>query len=1295
MLCESHSKQPVTIASSEKPSETMIQSTRIEQPNAELLAFLSVVALTCTGVAQAGSADRLMVRVPKALHSPFGRSLDDPVWQGAAWVSNLAKLRDATAIDPGTAGALLYDSDALYVAFRCPGKSLPSAVTSRDGPVWSDESVEVFLVPEGADLTGTESYHFLVNTANTQTDTKGYSLKWNAQWESKVDRGTDGWTCWLAIPFKSLGVQTPQDGDMWKLNLCRSVKGRGSFSWSPIIAGDLHRPWDFGRLTFGGDCAGSGIGEIRVQGHVVVTARGPADGTVEWQLQALKLGRPAGQPRSERMRMDASGLAEVTIDAVTPGTHDVSVAVHDADGQVLNADRKTICVHAPLELTARTYPTVGVAEVLMQIHSLERDGLPRKLRLRWQSERRGTQERVVALEGELPAEALVDLGATPPGRYEVEAQVQDEVGAALLDWQGAFEQPDKPEWAGTDAGKQTGVLKPWTALRVRGRTIEPWGRVYQFRESLFPESVSNTSGELLATPISLRMRTGGRHLIFRPDGRLSAARLLDGGAKAELEGVWRAGHWVLRGKTCVEIDGMIRVDWSLESLEGAEPCSVLLEVSLHRNKVKAWGRSARWLVAEKISDRVRQMAFHPYVWLGDEEGGLAWFTESDEHWCSSARGRAIEIVPDGERVTLRLHLQDKPALWSGPRSFTMGFVATPVKPWPDDLYTNRQVLGGLTWGMNRVAIEPDTAVSYPLRDRLRGDEGTLELWLAPKFDMAEYAAGGVPWHGYFNHPLLEWTYPDGLTCKIHYYVVNKGLVAVGRPAKGNPRFWLPASRLTWRPLEWHHLAWTWGANGMRLFVDGKAVARHHHKGLPQQVGDAQLKVGGLNSPFLLDAIRISDCIRTELQGTARPTADEHTLLLDLFDGAPSGTVHERARSVASPLGHALDCQPDVPCLLDKYRRLGVKCMQFFEHWTPHQGAATSPYEKELRRLVKACHERDIKVLVYLGFELANVPEYWPWIQEAKADPNAPPKWYAPRKQQTHLVSYAGPHGDYVLHHAARLKREVGIDGVYLDGSAHARASTNLKIGCGYRDEAGRLRPTYPVFATRQFVRRLNALFAQDGGLVVVHNMGHDIYSVSFATNFVYGENLCPSLHKWEKPTDLLTLDQFPLWYQGRNVGVPGILLVHHVYRNPDWCRRWSALSLLHGVTLHVGAGLPHLPQYDRTSAKVLAQRQALVGFGVDRSEWWPYWRISEAGVTCVPTAVRASGWRREDGAWLLVVSNLSTSAHAAEIQFGTGAAPPKARATDALTRVDLGQLGAALEVPVSDQSFRLLRVEAR
>ncbi|MCP4640368.1 MAG: hypothetical protein GY851_08050 [bacterium] len=180
--------------------------------------------------------------------------LDDPAWeaaQDAAPFSVLSLLRPARQ---QTTGHVAYDDQALYVAFNCREArkgAIISITRDHDGDVYRDAAAEVFVYPADSDYY----CHLAVNSIGTRFDetNRNDKVTWNPEWTAKVGESDDGWTVEMRIPFASLGVDAPQPGARWRLNLCRVGTSDAELtSWAPLAHG-FHKPDRFGELLFGAE----------------------------------------------------------------------------------------------------------------------------------------------------------------------------------------------------------------------------------------------------------------------------------------------------------------------------------------------------------------------------------------------------------------------------------------------------------------------------------------------------------------------------------------------------------------------------------------------------------------------------------------------------------------------------------------------------------------------------------------------------------------------------------------------------------------------------------------------------------------------------------------------------------------------------------------------------------------------------------------------------------------------------------------------------------------------------------
>lgn len=147
--------------------------------------------------------------------------LTESTWKDAVAMTDFVRGR---ADKPTVATRVLatYDKDNLYLAVICDEPNTDALVakaTEHDGNVWSDDSVEFYVEPDG---TQSGSYRGLfLNTKNTHYD-RGPAESWDPDWTSSV-KVIDGkaWVAEAAIPWKALGV-TPKPGKKIGIQVARN-----------------------------------------------------------------------------------------------------------------------------------------------------------------------------------------------------------------------------------------------------------------------------------------------------------------------------------------------------------------------------------------------------------------------------------------------------------------------------------------------------------------------------------------------------------------------------------------------------------------------------------------------------------------------------------------------------------------------------------------------------------------------------------------------------------------------------------------------------------------------------------------------------------------------------------------------------------------------------------------------------------------------------------------------------------------------------------------------------------------
>lgn len=160
----------------------------------------------------------------------------------------------------GTRITLSRTAAHLNVLFQCEDSRPWATLTQRNGPLYQEETVEVFLDPFG-DLSC--YFEIEVNPLNTVLDLmlrrigRGWrkEFAWQCEGlETSAALVPGGWTALLSIPFAALLPEPPKPGSIWRANFLRIDRPQNTprelSAWSPTLRNTFHDPTRFGYLEF-------------------------------------------------------------------------------------------------------------------------------------------------------------------------------------------------------------------------------------------------------------------------------------------------------------------------------------------------------------------------------------------------------------------------------------------------------------------------------------------------------------------------------------------------------------------------------------------------------------------------------------------------------------------------------------------------------------------------------------------------------------------------------------------------------------------------------------------------------------------------------------------------------------------------------------------------------------------------------------------------------------------------------------------------------------------------------------
>lgn len=178
----------------------------------------------------------------------------DPLWEEAPAL----KLHPVPGQDGklATTCRLLFDATHLYAAVDCeePDPKLLANARERDGEVWCDDCVELYILPHpevGYKQIGVNA----IGTIFDQSHPPGgrSDRSWNADVKAAVSaQPGKGWRVVLSVPLRDLGAR-PGTDQTWRFNVTRYRKARpGSpvqeYTWCDLPTADFHRPEAFGLI---------------------------------------------------------------------------------------------------------------------------------------------------------------------------------------------------------------------------------------------------------------------------------------------------------------------------------------------------------------------------------------------------------------------------------------------------------------------------------------------------------------------------------------------------------------------------------------------------------------------------------------------------------------------------------------------------------------------------------------------------------------------------------------------------------------------------------------------------------------------------------------------------------------------------------------------------------------------------------------------------------------------------------------------------------------------------------------
>ena len=298
------------------------------------------------------------------------------------------------------------------------------------------------------------------------------------------------------------------------------------------------------------------------------------------------------------------------------------------------------------------------------------------------------------------------------GNHRIELEFRNQDGDRI-ETQVVERKHPRPPWLGSTVGIKDRVLPSWVPMEVEDRSVRFWGRELVIGGSGLPEKIISQEDNLLARPVEVVAAAEGKALQWKSASQLPVIEKATE-TVVTTRGAMGAGNWQLETRITTEYDGLMKLESTLSGKAPGKVDSLRIVVPMTARNALLMGywsgarnfRAATWhgvlpkkegvVFASNSFKRARNKdlrgSFIPQLFLGGDERGLEWFAENDQGWNKSMEVPALEVVREGDVVSLRMNIIHQETAVESPRTFTFGLMATPVKALPGDFRSAGKVL---------------------------------------------------------------------------------------------------------------------------------------------------------------------------------------------------------------------------------------------------------------------------------------------------------------------------------------------------------------------------------------------------------------------------------------------------------------------------------------------------------------------------------------------------------------------------------------------------------------------------
>ena len=1176
----------------------------------------------------------------------------------------------ATTIQAG------YDDLFLYLRYTVQTGEPPAAqFKEHDSTIFRDDSIEAIFA--GVEDDGFAQIIVNANAAIYDSNRRdGEPSGWDSTAKAAAGKEEKGWWATLAIPRAEI-PQLREENRPFRLNFLQTDKSeRGGAKrvlytcWSFAASGASHvtaaktDEFPIAIMSPSSVCAGM---DILADGGLQLVLQNPGGethvfceyGNDKAHFGTVKVIAPTGEKRFRLPYVPDNELAVVV--------------VRDAQGREIYRNAEVFRHRLESHLGLATYLPIGYVELTSDITSIP------EYQLHWSLE--GVGKGVFEVKGKAKGLriSVEKLPLEKPAKLAV--QILDSNGTSLGRRDFTVTRPAREPWTGSAMGEVDDPLPPFTPIRQAKDSLEFLQTSMHFGGRALPESVFSQGHNLLAAPVTLLL--DGKELA-------QATRTVTSVKPNRVE--WRAENSDCRWTGWAEEDGFTWYTVTVKAVPGQTASSLYLDIPVRREYAtilnpmpvfrSGGDMDGRWAYDFKPWESID---FKQILTLRNEERGIE-LTAEDERDCSrAAEGGSHRLIPQDDRVVIRLTFIDKPIGLDRERTYRFGLQAFPAKP----LVRKPDYLATCSY------IDPRTTAWSGSLDKarialngLQGVKGECTVqWNA-------FWAFDPQWKhpDYHVQPLLTQNLVTVGNCGLRYNTDGGFTIAQAGKAIQST---LPCPPLT---KGWHSAAFVLKGTDATLVIDGQTAAAF--TGLAPQRKIESVSFGKStkegHADFHYEKVKVS---RVAVEQSGDFTQDKDTVrMADFTKGGQTETRVGDVRQVQTERGPLPSTAAEFFTRLDALDNVGFKSHlgylnRIFQFYGPRpQGYRNLPYTNDegyeaFGKMLANLKSRGMRF--YFGYSFGvriGSREDTLYSDFYRTQPAA--FYGSPDEGFWYMCAGCRDYTDYLLYYFDNLMKRYDNLGIYTDNLfICGRNCRNEAHGCGYRDldANGELRQSGNLLNGRRFAKRLYAItkLRPIPREHFMHSSGenHAVF-LSWADKYLCGEQYLENTNKqgWDIDVAQFRAQNDPT----RAFGVISCAISTFV---PFGHKGMVAVAGLHDCATY-GA------HHHRYPEDVFGYKPFLTvtgRFGTCSAEFLPYFRNAEYVTTDQGKRQYASVWLKP-GRALVQVSNLTWQDAEVPITLHLAKLGLKGNASDALTGkpIPLANGSATLHIPSYDARWLLV-----